>query len=466
MAALVNLPRLLISAPASGAGKTTIATGLMAALSKTAIVQGFKVGPDYIDPTYHTLATGRLARNLDSWMMPDEALVQSFGWAAADAQIAIIEGVMGLFDGAGVGERGSTAEVAKRLQAPVVVVLDVSAMSRSAGAVALGMRVFDPELRVAGVICNRVGSASHAAWVRAAVESVGLSVLGCVPRHADLHVPERHLGLHLATERRQFIEKAGGWVQQHVDLEAIWKLAWQAPALPSVGPPIPPQPARVRIAVAQDDAFAFYYADNLQLLRQAGAELVAFSPIAGEGIPPQVSGVYLGGGYPELYAAALAANERLREQLRDGAASGMPIYAECGGLMALVETLIDGEGNAHRMMGLLPGSVRMGGRLTLGYRLLTALQSNLLLEAGERARGHEFHYSTWDVPEMGRNAYLAAASEGEAGRREGWASGSVLAAYSHLHFASNPKMAERFVARCAAWQDQQGRAGKSAAAPS
>ena len=459
MAALVNLPRLLISAPASGAGKTTIATGLMAALSKTMTVQGFKVGPDYIDPTYHTLATGRPARNLDSWMMPDEALLQSFGWAAADAEIAVIEGVMGLFDGAGAGEHGSTAEVARRLQAPVVVVLDVSAMSRSAGAVALGLRAFDPGVHVAGVICNRVGSASHAAWVRSAVESVGLPVLGCVPAHADIHIPERHLGLHLATEQRQFIEKAGAWMQQHVDLEAVWALARQAPPLPPAVPPIPAQPTRVRIAVAQDADFAFYYADNLDLLRRAGAELVPFSPIAGEGLPANVSGVYLGGGYPELHTAAIAANERLREQLRNGAASGMPIYAECGGLMALVETLIDGDGAAHPMMGLLPGSVRMVKHFTLGYRLVTARQPTLLLEAGETARGHEFHYSVWDMPEASRNAYLAAASEGEAGRPEGWASGSVLAAYSHLHFASNPKMAQRFVAQCAAWQDRRAQSG-------
>jgi cobyrinic acid a,c-diamide synthase len=263
----------------------------------------------------------------------------------------------------------------------------------------------------------------------------------------------------LASEQQRFIDKAGAWIQQHVDLDAVWELARQAAPLTSVGPPIPAQPTRVRIAVAQDDAFAFYYADNLELLRQAGAALVAFSPIAGEGLPPQVSGVYLGGGYPELHAASIAANKCLREQLRDGAASGLPIYAECGGLMALVETLVDNEGTAHRMMGILPGSVRMGERLTLGYRLVTALQTTLLLEAGERARGHEFHYSVWDTPETSRNAYLTAASEGEVGRREGWASGNVLASYSHLHFASNPKMAQRFVARCVAWQDRQTQAG-------
>lgn len=454
MAALVNLPRLFISAPSSGAGKTTVATGLMAALSKTMTVQGFKVGPDYIDPTYHTLATGRPARNLDSWMMPDAALLQSFSWAAADADISIIEGVMGLFDGAGASERGSTSEIAKHLGAPVIVVLDARAMSRSAGAIALGMRDFDPAVNVAGVICNRVGSERHAAWVRAAVESVSLPVLGCVPRHADIQVPERHLGLHLAAEQQQFIEKAGAWIQQHVDMDAVFDLARQAPPLVSVSPPIPAQPTHVRLAVAQDDAFAFYYADNLDLLRRTGAELVPFSPVAGDDLPANVSGVYLGGGYPELHAAAIAANERLREQLRDGAAAGLPIYAECGGLMALTETLIDGDGVAHPMLGLLPGTVRMVNGFTLGYRLLTANVPSLLLEAGETACGHEFHYSVWDAPATVRNAYMAAPSEAEPGHPEGWAFGSVLAAYSHVHFASNPKMAERFVTRCAAWQSR------------
>ncbi|MEO1668816.1 MAG: cobyrinate a,c-diamide synthase [Chloroflexota bacterium] len=352
------IPRIVIAAPSSGAGKTTIATGLMAALSKTMNVQGFKVGPDYIDPTYHTLATGRPARNLDSWMMPDDTLLQSFSWAAA-ADIAVIEGVMGLFDGAGAGERGSTAEIAKRLGVPVIVVLDARAMSRSAGAIALGMRDFDPAVNVVGVICNRVGSERHAAWVRAAVESVGLPVLGCVPRHADIQVPERHLGLHLAAEQHQFIEKAGTWIEQHVDMNVVFKLANQALPLESVSLPIPAQPAHVRIAVAQDSAFAFYYADNFELLRQAGAELVSFSPVAGDALPANVSGVYLGGGYPELHAAAITANKRLREQLQAGADSGMPIYAECGGLMALAETLIDGDGVAHPMLGLLPGTVRV-----------------------------------------------------------------------------------------------------------
>ncbi len=449
----MHIPRLVIAAPSSGAGKTTITSGLMAALSKRVRVQGFKVGPDYIDPTYHTLATGRKSRNLDSWMMTTAVLKQSFFHASADVDLAIIEGVMGLFDGAGATERGSTAEVAKLLSAPVLLVIDASAMSRSVGAIALGFRDFDPAVNLVGVICNRVGGQRHIDWLRSAVESIGLPVLGCLPYNSDIHVPERHLGLHMASEHQAFIAQAAAWVQEHIDLDHILQLAEAAPPLTNAPTPITiqSQVTGVRIAVAQDAAFCFYYEDNLDLLRAAGAEIVPFSPLADDDLPAGTSGVYLGGGYPELHAERISANNRLREKLQERFAAGMPIYAECGGLMALTETLIDVDGQRHPMFGILPGTVHMGSRFTMGYRTITANRPTLLLDVGETARGHEFHYSTWDAPEELRDAYFAASSDHEIGRPEGFAADNLLAAYTHLHFASNPHIAERFVTACAVW---------------
>lgn len=455
MGTAVTLPRLLIAAPSSGAGKTTIAVGLMAALAQTMQVQPFKVGPDYIDPMYHTLAAGRISRNLDSWMMPGAALFEAFSYASAGADIAVIEGVMGLFDGTGSDSAGSSAEIARLLNVPVILVVDVSAMSGSAGAVARGFRDHDPSLTLAGVICSRVGSERHAEWVRAAVESTGIPVLGCVPYSASIHVPERHLGLHLALEHEGFIGQARAWVQQHVDLEQIRSLAQQAGSLDL--PPVSieqmtPREPRTRIAVAQDAAFCFYYADNLDQLRRAGAEIIPFSPLSGDVLPSDVSGVYLGGGYPELHASALAANHRLREQLQHLVRRGLPVYAECGGMIALTQALIDGEGHRHAMFGVLSGTVHMGRRFTLGYRVVTAIEPTLLLDAGDTARGHEFHFSDWDIPPSERNAYLAAPDTAQPGSPEGWSQGNLLAAYTHLHFASNPRIAERFIDACVRWQ--------------
>jgi cobyrinic acid a,c-diamide synthase len=455
MGTLVNLPRLLIAAPASGAGKTTITVGLIAALAQSMQVQPFKVGPDYIDPMYHTLAAGRSSRNLDSWMMSGEVLFESFSRASAGTDIAVIEGVMGLFDGAGSDTTGSSAEIARLLNVPVILVIDVSAMSGSAGAVARGFRDHDPALTLAGVICNRVGGERHAEWVRAAVESTGIPVLGCVPYNAALQVPERHLGLHLAEEHEAFIEQARTWVQRHIDLERIRTLAQAVAPLNLPTGSVEQTPAaesRTRIAVAQDAAFCFYYADNLDQLRGAGSEIIPFSPLAGDMLPPNVSGVYLGGGYPELHASALAANHRLRAQLQYLARQDFPVYAECGGMMALTQALIDADGHQHTMFGVIPGVVCMGKRFTLGYRVVTALQSTLLLDAGETARGHEFHFSNWDLSPHERNAYLAAADTTQSGSPEGWSQGNLLAAYTHLHFASNPRIAERFVDACVRWQ--------------
>jgi len=462
------VPRLIIAAPSSGCGKTTLAVGVMAALSASWRVQPFKVGPDYIDPMYHTLAAGRPSRNLDTWMIAPARAQDMFQRAMAGADIAVIEGVMGLFDGYdGASERGSTAEVARLLGAPVVLALDVSRMARSAGAMALGYRLFDPRLNLAGVIANRVASPRHAEWVSQAIESAGLPVLGRVPRDDGLRVPERHLGLHTAVERQAeaqaFARRAAEAVRAHLNLDRLIEIAQAAGALPHRSPATEeeealewaaagPQGEPVRIAVARDEAFCFYYEDNLDLLRAAGAEIAPFSPLRDADLPAGARGVYLGGGYPELYAEQLAANLPMRQALRRAHQAGLPIYAECGGLMALVEALIDLDGRAHPMAGLIPGQARMQRRLTMGYREITARRDTLLLQAGQSARGHEFHYSTWEPPDSAsvEHAYDIAprAGDGESPRAEGFARGNLLASYVHVHFAARPGLAQRLVNAC------------------
>jgi len=460
----IDIPRLVIGAPASGSGKSTIATGLMAALAARHTVQGFKVGPDYIDPGYHTAATGRPSRNLDTWMVPPAGVLASFGRAAAGADVAIVEGVMGLFDGYHArGEEGSSAQLAKLLRAPVILVLDVRKMARSAGAMALGYRLFDPQLEVAGVICNNVGSPRHARGVSEAVESAGLPVLGCLPRCPELHIPERHLGLYTAVERRDevqaFLAGAAELVARAVDLEQVWAIARRAPAL-ELAPaadglsPVSSAGPSVRLAVARDEAFCFYYEDNFDILRAAGAELVFFSPLRTAALPAGISGLYLGGGYPELYAAKLAGNTALQADIRAAHTAGLPIYAECGGLMFLTSSLADLSGKVYPMVGVLPGGSRMRQRLVMGYRQLVARRDSLLLRRGDQVRGHEFHYSDWqDGPAEPPAAYDVVTGEGEPPRAEGFAVGNLLASYVHLHFAARPAMAGRWVQACLDWQE-------------
>jgi cobyrinic acid a,c-diamide synthase len=455
----VDVPRLVIGAPASGSGKSTVATGLMAALARSHVVQGFKVGPDYIDPGYHTAATGRPSRNLDTWMVPTREVKGTFTRAVQGVDVAIVEGVMGLFDGYDAKtESGSTAEVAKLFHAPVILVIDVGRMARSAGAMALGYRDFDPSLNVAGVICNNVGSEKHGRWVRQTIESIDLPVLGCLPRHAALLIPERHLGLHTAAERAEevstFLAQAAELVAQHIDLDRLWAIAHSAPAMElwDTLEPLPQKPL-TRIAVARDEAFCFYYEDNFDWLRAAGAEPAFFSPLHDEALPDGIGGLYLGGGYPELYARQLAANQPMIRAIREAAGARLPIYAECGGLMFLTESITDLDGEAHPMAGVVPGRAQMAGRLTMGYRLVEAVRDTPLLVRGGQTRGHEFHYSDWvDRPGDLSHAYQVAPRQGEAVRAEGYARENLLASYIHLHFGANPDLARNFVNACLRWQ--------------
>jgi len=460
----IALPRLLLAAPMSGSGKTTITAGLIAALSARGLaVAPFKCGPDYIDPSYHALAAGRPCANLDAWLAPPERLPGLLARRGAGADIALIEGVMGLFDGyAGDDDTGSSAHIARLTGTPVVIVLDVRAMARTAAALVAGLRDFDPQVRVVGVILNRAGSPRHAAMVRAAIEGdAGLPVLGALLRDEAIALPERHLGLVPTAEAgrwQPWLAEVRARVEAGVDLEALLALARAAPpldlpasALPAAAPepPATPDPGDDRpiIAVSRDEAFSFLYDDNLDLLRDAGADIAFFSPLRDAALPAGTGALYLCGGFPELYAAQLSANSAMRAAIRAAAARGLPIYAECGGLMYLTETLIDAAGQAHPMVGLLPGRSVMTPRLTLGYRTVRANGASWLWQSGETVRGHEFHYSVWedrpaDLPWL--YTCLPDALRPDA-RPEGACAGNILASYVHIHWLAAPHLAERFI---------------------
>jgi cobyrinic acid a,c-diamide synthase len=422
--------RIVIAGTSSGAGKTTVASGLIAALAKRGERPApFKVGPDFIDPSYHALAAGRPGRNLDAFLSGPELIAPLFKHGSNGANVAVIEGVMGLYDGAsGRGELASTAHVSKLLRAPVVLVVDAAAMARSVAAIVHGYRTFDPDVNVAGVILNRVGSEAHAALLREALPDI--PVLGALPRDAELEVPERHLGLVPVTERatraRRVIERLAASIEAHCDIEALLALARGARSVD--GPAWSPgeAPAKVRVAIARGPAFSFHYEENLELLRGAGAELVPFDPL--RDALPAADALILAGGFPEVFGAELAANAPLRAQIAEFHG---PVLAECGGLLYLTREL-----DGHPMCGVLDAGATMTGRLKLGYREVTAVQDHPVWPAGTTVRGHEFHYST-------------VTPGGEAWTRTGGhVRGNVHASYLHTHWAATPEVAKRLVSAC------------------
>jgi cobyrinic acid a,c-diamide synthase len=454
---MIRIPRLVIAGTHSGVGKTTIAAALMAAFTRRGLrVQPFKVGPDFIDPGFHEAACGRKSRNLDGWMLSRTANLEIFARACADADLAVIEGVMGLFDGReACSESGSTAEMAKWLGAPVLLVVDASAMARSAAALVRGFEGFDPDLDLACVIFNRVGGPKHVELLRQAVVAhCRAAVVGSLRRNEKIAWRSRQLGLTLACEALtpDSLTEMVAWVEEQVDLVALLALARahsDTLAVPVSKPAIEVK-SRVPIGVARDRAFCFYYQDNLDLLRESGADVIEFSPIAHATLPPGIRGLYIGGGYPELHAAALSENRTMLASIRRFAQDGAPVYAECGGFMYLTEAIVDGAGQEHPMVGLFPTRARMRAqRAALGYLEAEAVEPALWLRAGERLRGHEFRYSEIDgmPPEIPR--CLSLQSTGGA-RGEGYRTGSVLAGYAHLHFGSCPDFAGRFVEACGA----------------
>lgn len=441
------IPRIVVAATRSGAGKTTVATGLMAAFAARGLdVAGFKVGPDFIDGSYHALATGRPSRNLDSFLSGPEMIAPLLLHGARGCDLAVIEGVMGLYDGkAGAGELASTAHVAKLLRAPVLLVVDVGATGRSAAAIVHGFATFDPEVCLAGVVLNRVGSERHEQILRGALDPLRIPVVGALRECEPISTPGRHLGLVPVAERirdaRRAVEVLGRTLTSACDLQSVLDIGRSAPGLETEPwtpcPPRGPQDSRpLRIAVAGGPAFSFMYRENLELLSARGAELVPFDPAADESIPRGAGALYLGGGFPEVYGEQLSANRRLRSQVADFAASGGSVVAECGGLLYLCRTL-----DGRPMCGVLRAEARMTDRLTLGYRSATAPSRAWLVDAGTEVPGHEFHYSVVTPPAGRLPAWRVE------GRPEGFAAGGVHASYVHTHWAAFPQFADRFVGR-------------------
>ncbi|MBA0045044.1 cobyrinate a,c-diamide synthase [Mycobacteroides sp. LB1] len=449
----MNVPAVVIAAPASGSGKTTVATGLMGALRQAGHrVAPFKVGPDYIDPGYHALAAGRPGRNLDSVLVGSDLIGPLFNHGSRDSDIAVVEGVMGLFDGRIGDAKGSTAEIAAVLGAPVVLVVDAKGYSHSLAALLHGFAVHAAEtgIRIAGVILNRVGSARHREILTAAADRVGLSVLGALPRTEELSVPSRHLGLVTATEHGQAaldaIEAMTQLVAAHVDVSAIVGAArsgvdgaaWDPVEV--VGSPVAGNPV---VALASGHAFTFGYAEHRELLVAAGAVVAEFDPLV-DLLPADTAALVIPGGFPEQFAAELSANEPLRQQVR---VMNGPIHAECAGLTYLCKNL-DGA----PMCGVIDASARFTDRLTLGYREAVAISGSVLFDEGERLSGHEFHRTTVDCPDDSRNSAWAW-STADGIRREGIVAGEggrIHASYLHTHPAAHPRAAARFVARAAA----------------
>ncbi|PZH09541.1 cobyrinic acid a,c-diamide synthase [Streptomyces sp. NTH33] len=451
-----SVPRLVVAAPSSGSGKTTVATGLMAALARRGLsVSPHKVGPDYIDPGYHALATGRVGRNLDAYLCGPELVGPLFLHGARGCDIAVVEGVMGLYDGAaGEGELASTAQVAKLLRAPVVLVVDASSQSRSVAALVHGFASWDPEVRIGGVILNKVASERHEALLREALDSTGVPVLGVLRRAPQVDTPSRHLGLVPVAERRtealEAVAAMAAQVSDGCDVEGLVALARSAGALSCaawdagevLGPVTEPRDGP-GIAVAGGAAFTFSYAEHVELLTAAGADVVPFDPLRDERLPEGTRGLVVGGGFPEVYAAELSANEPLRRAVAEAASAGMPVAAECAGLLYLCREL-DGQ----PMCGVLDAAARMTGRLTLGYRDAVAVSDSVLAGAGERMRGHEFHRT---VVEPGSGTGAAAPAWGVRAperRVEGFVQDNVHASYLHTHWAAAPGAARRFVERC------------------
>ena len=450
----------------SGCGKTTVSLGIMAALARRGLtVQPFKVGPDFIDPGHHTLITGRPSHNLDGWMMERERNRQIFNRYTFDADVAVVEGVMGLFDGfSGSDESGSTAHMAKWLDLPVVLVINAASMARSAAAIALGFGAFDPRLSLAGVILNRVGSPGHAEILKEAFESVPeVPILGCLQRRENLKIPSRHLGLitveDMGADSPQADELAQ-WIEEGVDLDGLLektrrqgmkgKESLHALDVQSPSPHKKEEGRGVRIAVARDEAFCFYYQENLRLLQEAGAEIVPFSPLRDISLPPEIKGLILGGGYPELHVETLSRNCDLNREILRAALDGMPMYAECGGFMYLMEKIEDLYGADQPMVGVFPFRCRMVERLkALGYREVITEKDSILGPPGTTIRGHEFHYSTISkAPTDVSTMYRVSNRRGRTGIREGFQMNQVLGSYVHLHWGSNPAVAPNLVEYC------------------
>jgi cobyrinic acid a,c-diamide synthase len=451
-----QLKGFAIAGTASGVGKTTVTLSVMAALRKRGLtVQPFKCGPDFIDGGHHSRVCARKSRNLDGWMLSADANRHIFRSGAAGAEVSIVEGMMGLFDGAdGKSEAGCTAEIAKWLGLPVILVVDASAIARSAAALVHGFETFDPAVKVIGVIFNRVAGPVHYQLLKDALTSSVKAVpLGYLPGDERIRLPERYLGLVTAGENslpESVLSLLGELAEGSIDLDQLLEVASSVPALRQAALPNEAESAAaahsIRLGVARDKAFCFYYEDNLDCLRNAGAEIVEFSPLEDPSLPAALDALYFGGGYPELFAKRLSANGRMRASIAQAVQEGLPIYAECGGLMYLAKEIVTKDGASFPMVGILPFSVQMTERLVnFGYNEVSFKQDCLLGPAGKKVRGQSFHCST--IIEAGPIERVYTTRNSMTGREEpeGFSVGNVLASYIHLHFLSSPGLAHTFV---------------------
>lgn len=453
----------VIAATGSGCGKTTISMGIMAWLTKNGYdVAPFKVGPDFIDPGHHTNITGRISRNIDGWMLTKDTNLSIYNSSSREADISIVEGVMGLYDGYdGKSDAGSTAQMAKWLDLPVILVVNAKSMARSAAALIKGFVEFDPEVKFAGVIFNNLGSNNHYTYLTEALQAYfPIPVIGGILRNDSLKMPERHLGLvtndeHTLSENdTQLLVST---IDAGVDMDFIVKEC--LPQKKSVKDETrTKKDASIRIAIARDAAFCFYYQDNLDLLEQSGAELVFFSPISDETLPDNIYGLYLGGGYPEVFAKKLSENTSMRESIKKASCDNMPVYGECGGFMYLSRSFVEKNGSQFEMSGCFPHVTRLRDRFkSLGYREVTLNESTVLGEKGTKARGHEFHYSEIISTDLDvKKVYQVTGRNGKYQHEEGFVVNNTLGSYVHVHFKSNPIWVKNFIKNCHTYKSKQG----------
>ncbi|WP_121661705.1 cobyrinate a,c-diamide synthase [Metabacillus litoralis] len=447
--------RIVIAGTGSGVGKTTLTIGLMSALRKKGLtVQGFKCGPDYIDPSYHTAVTNRVSRNLDSWMLSEEKVLDIFSHGSKGADISIMEGVMGFYDGKDPRTNvGSTAEISMITESPVLLVVNCASMARSAAAIVKGFQMLSEGPNIVGVIANRVGSEGHFKLVKTAIEQeCDVPVIGYLKRENDIEIPERHLGLIPSIERGEldsFFDKLGELVLETVDIDRLLTLSEAEPIQhKSISSLFDKKKATsVKIAVAKDAAFNFYYPENLEILETQGAELLYFSPLANEVLPEGADGLYIGGGFPEEFASELSKNDAAKTSIKKAIEQGLPTLAECGGFMYLTDSIETSEENRYEMVGVISGEVKMHTkRVALGYRDITGRKGNFLINENQKARGHEFHYSTFEPHSDVTHAYETKGMRGT--KLEGCLTHNLVAGYTHFHFASCPEMVENWITFC------------------
>ena len=454
-----QMPRIMIAGTNSGVGKTTVTLGIMSALVQKGIkVQGFKAGPDYIDPSHHTFVTGNASRNLDTWVMGNDACCELFERSASNANISVIEGVMGLYDGSidSTGN-GSSVHLAKILNTPVILVVNASGVAQSAGAIVMGFKEFDKEVKLAGIILNNIGSQSHYDCIKKTIEETcSVTVLGYLKKDKDITIPERHLGLIPSEEEKvnsTLYEKLGQMVLETVDIDRLLDIAGSAGRYPDYDKSIfiNRDPLNVTLAIARDNAFCFYYQDDIDLFETMGAKIKQFSPLNDKSLPNGIDGIFIGGGFPELYAAKLMENKSMRNAILEAHKQGTVIYGECGGMMYLLEKLIDCEGRSFKMSGVLRGASRMEKRRQgMGYVIADEIGDNVICKRGDTFRAHEFHWSKLqDVPDDTDFAYTTKKSIGNKTGVDGICKSHILASYTHVHFCSNPKLARNILSAMA-----------------